>query len=112
MVRRLMRQKQVIFCESLIKEIRGVAMRPELGIERFRLIALIALVRRSGIRVIPSRVRADSPGPKDDFVIAMVRKGKPKYLISGNLGHVQAAISEGAKLLTIGQAVRRFDPKN
>lgn len=66
------------------------------------------LLRTYGVKVVPGRIRADSPDPKDDFLIALVRKCKPDYVISGNHDDLHAVKKEGAILLSIREGTKLF----
>lgn len=46
--------------------------------------------------------------PKDDFLIALVRKCKPDYVISGNPEDLRAVQKEGAILLSIREGIKQF----
>lgn len=106
LVRLLKGKHQVFYSEALIREIRAVANRKKVAAGYIG--ALVLLIRTYGTKVIAGRVRADSPDPKDDFLIALVRKCKPDYVISDNHDDLQTVTKEGAKLLTIREGTKRF----
>ncbi|MFZ5993230.1 MAG: putative toxin-antitoxin system toxin component, PIN family [Deinococcota bacterium] len=106
LVKLLKGKHQVFYSEALIKEIKAVANRKK--IESKYIAATVLLLRTYGVKVVPGRIRADSPDPKDDFLIALVRKCKPDYVISGNHDDLQAVKKEGAILLSIREGTKLF----
>ncbi|MCL6528100.1 MAG: putative toxin-antitoxin system toxin component, PIN family [Thermaceae bacterium] len=106
LVKLLKGKHQVFYSEALIKEIKAVANRKK--IEARYIATVVLLLRTYGVKVVPGRIRDDSPDPKDDFLIALVRKCKPDYVVSGNHEDLLAAEKEGAVLLSIREATKRF----
>ncbi|AWR87742.1 putative toxin-antitoxin system toxin component, PIN family [Meiothermus taiwanensis] len=106
LVKLLKGKHQVFYSEALIKEIKEVANRKK--VEPRYIAAVVLLLRARGIKVVPGRIRDDSPDPKDDFLIALVRKCKPDYVISGNPEDLQAVQKEGAVLLSIREGIKHF----
>lgn len=106
LVKLLKGKHRVFYSEALIIEIKEVANRKK--IDSQYIAAVILLLRTYGTKVIPGRIRNDSPDPKDDFLIALVRKCKPDYVISGNHEDLQAVKKEGAILLSIREATNQF----
>jgi putative PIN family toxin of toxin-antitoxin system len=109
LVRLLKGKHQVFYSEALVQEIKTVAKRKK--IEAKYTAAVVLLIRTYGIKVIPGRVRDDSPDPKDNFLIALARKCKPDYVVSDNHKDLQPLKKEAIKLMTISKANRQFNPK-